>query len=123
MTDAPLNIKITIEADRICGDLVESGLFSTKQDAYVYAMNLALGLDLEVDTSLNPTENKWDTAAVFQKSNRDLYALFKLLGHDEQEIVKKAMGLAEAGLRHIQKKQIQNLDLVDVLLISNKVDS
>lgn len=121
MSEAPININVTPEANVICQDLVASKYFSTKQDAYVYALNLALALELPLDSTLRPSENLAHTAQIFQKVNRDLFSLMKLFGYKQEEIVQKGILLAEAGLRYINSKRIQNLDILDVL-INGEID-
>lgn len=111
-----VQIAISDRGDEICDDLKQQNFFTEKKDAYIYAICLAIALDLPLDSKVTTPNNRWHAASVFHSSGRDLASVMTLMGYDEDEIVSKGKMLAEAGLRYIEEKRLSQADLVDVLL-------
>ena len=80
------------------------------------AICLAMALDLPLDPSITTPDNGWHAASVFHSTGRDLSAVMRLMGYEEEGMMVKGKMLAEAGLRYIEEKRISQADLIDVLL-------
>jgi hypothetical protein len=111
-----VQVTISDRGDEICEELKRQNYFPEKQDAYVYAICLAIALELPIDKSITTPNNKWHAAAVFHAPGRDLASVMTLMGIPEDEIVSRGKMLAEVGLRYIEEKRLSQADLVDVLL-------
>jgi len=111
-----VQITISDRGDEICETLRSLNFFDDKKDAYVYAICLAMALDLPLDPTISTPHNRWHAASVFHSSGKDLASVMTLMGYKEDEIVSKGKMLAEAGLRYIDEKRLSQSDLVDVLL-------
>ena len=111
-----VQITISDRGDEICETLRNLNFFDDKKDAYVYAICLAIALDLPLDPTISTPHNRWHAASVFHSSGKDLASVMTLMGYKEDEIVGKGKMLAEAGLRYIEEKRLSQSDLVDVLL-------
>ena len=111
-----VQITISDRGDEICETLRNLNFFDDKKDAYVYAICLAIALDLPLDPTISTPHNRWHAASVFHSSGKDLSSVMTLMGYKEDEIVGKGKMLAEAGLRYIEEKRLSQSDLVDVLL-------
>jgi hypothetical protein len=109
-------ITISDRGDEICELLKELKYFGDKKDAYIYAICLAMALDLPLDPKITTPNNRWHATAIFHAPGRDLASVMALMGYDEEEIISKGKMLAEAGLRYIDEKRLSQADLVDVLL-------
>jgi hypothetical protein len=111
-----VQITISDRGDEICETLRGLNFFDDKKDAYVYAICLAMALDLPLDPTISTPHNRWHAASVFHSSGKDLASVMTLMGYGDEEIVGKGKLLAEAGLRYIDEKRLSQADLVDVLL-------
>ena len=75
-----------------------------------------MALDLPLDSTITTPDNGWHATSVFHSTGRDLSAVMRLMGYEEEGIMVKGKMLAEAGLRYIEEKRLSQADLVDVLL-------
>ena len=118
--NAPAQITISTRGNEICETLKKLNYFDDKKDVYVAAICLAMALDLPLDPSITTPDNGWHAASVFHSTGRDLSAVMRLMGYEEEGIMVKGKMLAEAGLRYIEEKRISQADLIDVLLNVNQ---
>ena len=65
------------------------------------------------------TNNKWDTAAVFQSEGKNVELLMLLMGYAPEEIVSQGRLLAEAGLKYLDEKRLANVDILSIIAGSN----
>ena len=110
------NITVSPRAYEIMETIKTEGYFSNKQEAYRAAIAVALANKLPIDREVKMTENKWDTAAVFNSKESNVEALLLLTGIAEKSLVDEGKLLAEAGLRFLEMKRQSNSDVLSFLV-------
>ncbi len=111
MADAPKNIKVSIEANEIMADLENEGYFENSIAAYRMAIAVAIVEKLSVEPEIKTTENKWDTASVFNDKSTNIENMITLLKPEVDQPVLQGIQLAEHGLRWLEGKRKRNEDL------------
>ena len=115
MATAPKNIKVSVEANEILASLESEGYFESGIAAYRTAISVAIANELDCSNEIKTTENKWDTAAVFNDKSANMEALITLLFPEVEEPITFGVGLAEHGLRWIEDKRLRNENLWELL--------
>jgi hypothetical protein len=122
-SNAPKNITVSDLANEVCGLLIDKGVVAEAIEAYRLAMCLAISLDLPTDPAPKMTNNKWDTAAVFQIRGQDLDSLMQLMGYQEDSVVTTGKLLAEAGLLYLKAKIDSGSDVFSILVNQGLIKS
>jgi hypothetical protein len=113
---APKNITVSDLANEVCSLLIEKGVVAEAIDAYRLAICLAVSLGLETVPTTKMTNNKWDTAAVFQTRGKDLDSVLQLMGYQQDSTIATGKLLAEAGLLYLKTKIDSGSDVFAVLV-------
>ena len=119
----PKNITVSDLANEVCSSLIENGVVNEAIEAYRLAICLAISLNLPTDAGPKMTNNKWDTAAVFQTRGKDLDSLMQLLDYEEETVVTSGKLLAEAGLLYLKTKLDSGHDVFTVLVKQGSIES
>lgn len=121
--NSPKNITVSDLANEVCSSLIEKGVVNEAIEAYRLAICLAISLNLPTDAGPKMTNNKWDTAAVFQSRGKDLVSLMQLLEYEEETVVTSGKLLAEAGLLYLKTKLDSGHDAFTVLVKQGSIES
>ena len=121
-SSAPKNITVSDLANQACALLIEKGVVAEAIEAYRLAMCLAISLNLPTDPAPKMTNNKWDTAAVFQSRGQDLDSLMQLMDYQEDSVVTTGKLLAEAGLLYLKTKIESGSDVFSILVNQGSVE-
>ena len=115
MSNAPKNVKVSVAANEILAALESEGYFESGITAYRTAIAVAIANELDCSQEIKTTENKWDTAAVFNDKSTNMEDLITLLFPEVEEPITFGMSLAEHGLRWIEDKRLRNENLWSTL--------
>lgn len=122
-SSVPKNITVSDLANQACTLLIDKGVVAEAIEAYRLAMCLAISLSLPTDPALKMTNNKWDTAAVFQSRGQDLDSLMQLMDYQEDSVVTTGKLLAEAGLLYLKTKIESGSDVFSILVNQGSIES
>ena len=123
INSAPKNITVSDLANEVCSLLINKGIVAEAIEAYRLAICLAISLNLPTDPAPKMTNNKWDTAAVFQSRGKDLESLMQLMDYQEESVVNTGKLLAEAGLLYLKTKIESGSDVFSILVNQGSIES